>query len=64
MPSRHKPDPYNGFKNDSERRRALLAKEIRVGVVTVVCCIVLALGGVRVTPESFPQLLTVLHLPR
>lgn len=23
MPRPHKPDPYNGFKNDVERRRAL-----------------------------------------
>lgn len=26
MPCRFKPDPYNGFKNDRERRRALNAK--------------------------------------
>ena len=64
MPSRHKPDPYNGFKDDSERRRALLAKQIRLGVVAVMWGIVLVLSGVRFTPESLPQLATVLHLPR
>lgn len=35
MPRSHKPDPYNGFTNDVERRRALLVREIRIAVIGV-----------------------------
>lgn len=35
MPRFHKPDPYNGFKCDVERRRALNAKVYSAAVVGV-----------------------------
>ena len=35
MPRSHKPDPYDGFKNDVERRRALTVREIRITVIGV-----------------------------
>lgn len=31
----HKPDPYNGFKNDNERRRALNMRVICMAIVGV-----------------------------
>ncbi len=31
----HKPDPYNGFKNDAERRRALNMRAICAAIVGV-----------------------------
>ncbi len=33
MPKSPKPDPYNGFKCDVERRRALTVREIRITVI-------------------------------
>jgi hypothetical protein len=35
MPKSHKPDPYNGFKCDIERRRALNARAICAATVGV-----------------------------
>ncbi len=35
MSKPHKPDPYNGFKNDVERRRALNMRVICMAVVGV-----------------------------
>ena len=35
MPRSHKPDPYNGFKNDEERRRALNFRAACVAAVGV-----------------------------
>jgi hypothetical protein len=35
MPKSHKPDPYNGFKDDVERRRALNMRVICMAVVGV-----------------------------
>lgn len=35
MPRPHKPDPYNGFKNDTDRRRALNVRAICTAVVGV-----------------------------
>ena len=36
MSNQNKPDPYNGFKNDAERRRALNVRAICVAIVRVV----------------------------
>jgi hypothetical protein len=35
MPHAHKPDPYNGFKVDAERRRALNMRVICMAAVGV-----------------------------
>lgn len=35
MPSQYKPDPYNGFKSDVERRRALNMRVICFAIVGV-----------------------------
>lgn len=35
MSDKHKPDPYNGFKSDVERRRALNVKAICFAIVGV-----------------------------
>lgn len=35
MPSKYKPDPYNGFKSDVERRRALNVRVICFTIVGV-----------------------------
>ena len=35
MSKAHKPDPYNGFKCDVERRRALNVREYRIAVVSI-----------------------------
>ena len=36
MPSNFKPDPYDGFKDDVERRRALNVRAVCKAVVVVV----------------------------
>lgn len=40
MPRFHKPDPYCAFKNDVERRKALIARDVRLvliaGISTVI----------------------------
>jgi len=38
-------DPYNGFKNDDQRRRALRIREIRNIVVGVAFAAATAIGG-------------------
>ncbi|MES2942530.1 MAG: hypothetical protein V4772_06645 [Pseudomonadota bacterium] len=40
MPRPHKSDPYNGFTNDVERRRALVVREVRITIigVAIACC--------------------------
>ena len=35
MPRSHNPDPYNGFKNDADRRRALNMRAICMAIVGV-----------------------------
>ncbi len=55
------PDPYNGFTNDSDRRRALLVKEIRVCIVAVVCCIATVFGASLLPPDALPSLMKVLY---
>jgi|GEM_PF-6011155 len=39
MPKSRKPDPYNGFKCDVERRRALNVREYRIAVVAIALAI-------------------------
>ncbi|MFZ2326664.1 MAG: hypothetical protein WAW73_07090 [Rhodoferax sp.] len=39
MSRAHKPDPYNGFKCDVERRRALSVREYRIAVVAIALAI-------------------------
>ena len=31
----YKPDPYNGFKNDAERRRALNTRAVCIAIVSL-----------------------------
>jgi len=39
MSKAHKPDPYNSFKCDVERRRALNVREYRIAVVSIALAI-------------------------
>jgi hypothetical protein len=34
--SRYRPDPYAGFKDDTERRRALIARDVRLVLITLI----------------------------
>lgn len=43
----HKPDPYNGFKNDGDRRRALNVRAICFAVVGVAFALSHAFGSVQ-----------------
>jgi hypothetical protein len=36
MPNPHKPDPYCAFKNDVERRKALLSRDVRLVLVAAI----------------------------
>ena len=44
---RYKPDPYNGFKCDSERRRALNTRVICMAIVGVSFALSAALSNVK-----------------
>jgi hypothetical protein len=47
MPRPHKPDPYNGFKSDDARRRALNVRAICFAVVGVAFALSHAFGSVK-----------------
>ncbi len=63
MQASQKPDPYNGFKNDDQRRRALNVRAISqaitrtVGVVTTA----IALAYTGLPKEAFLWLKPFLH---
>lgn len=48
MPSSNTPDPYDGFKRDDERRRALNVRAISLAVSESVASLALALKGLAV----------------
>ena len=52
----NRPDPYNGFKNDTDRRLALRHKETMGVVKTVLPIILLAVMAIAF-PEALPALL-------
>lgn len=47
MPRTHKPDPYNGFKCDVERRRALNMRALCFAVVGVAFALSHSFSNVR-----------------
>lgn len=49
----HKPDPYNGFKNDVERRRALNMR--------IICICMTIIGVAYAPPDSLNHLQESLH---
>lgn len=53
MSRSHKPDPYNGFKNDVERRRALN--------VRIFCICMTIIGVAYAPPGSLIHLQETLH---
>ena len=48
MPRRFKPDPYNGFKDDRERRRALNVRA---------CCLAFAVASLNPSAQDFARLI-------
>ncbi len=48
MPRRFKPDPYNGFKDDRERRRALNVRA---------CCLALAVASLNPNAQEWVRLI-------
>jgi hypothetical protein len=34
-----RPDPYCGFKNDQERRKALVSRDVRLVLIAMVCAL-------------------------
>ena len=55
-----KHDPYNKFRNDKDRRIALMVKEIRLAIVGVSLSTALVLTGSNLSPTVIRWLRTFL----